>query len=434
MKTKLVKLMCLISATCLLPSLYAAWTVEAYNQNGSTHKITDGNWEIGVTKHSDDDWSLGKTQGSSYIAGSGVLDLRTLEADCGVVLKKFNNGALEKTATLTHAYLPDSVETLVGNTFQLSTNLQFVAFGNGITEFCDGVCAGCTALRTIVFPQALEKIKTSAFDGCTSLEISGDDIPSTLSAIGYRAFKNCKKFTGDLVLPNFTNTLGTGGYQFEGTSITSFSAQNLEEIPTGIFAGNSQIVSATFSSVITNIGGYAFQSASSLEKIYPTEFPFLQSIGYSAFRGCKKLNVSLDFSKSKFTSIPTYALVDLVKVRSIKLPKTLVQLDSESLAYCNVGRAIWFMGPPPTTIGTSALYPSYGATWLLIAGCEFSDKWEESANVIPLEEGDAAKALKLAGDLGITGVKPIGKWTYQTNGATHWVAKELPAETVIIIY
>lgn len=423
-----------LAASMMMSSVYAAWTVEAYNQNGSTHKITDGNWEIGVTKHSDDNWSLGKTQGSSYIAGSGVLDLRTLEADCGVVLKKFNNGALETNAKLTHAYLPDSVETLVGNTFRKSDNLQFVDFGNGIKTIGDHACSGCAALKTVILPQVLETITTSAFDGCTSLEITGDDIPSTLSAIGYRAFKNCKKFTGDLVLPNFTDPMGKDGYQFEGTSITSFSAPNLNLIPIGIFCNNGSIVSATFSAAITNIGGYAFQSASSLEKIYPTEFPFVESIGYSAFRGCKKLDVSMDFSKSKLTFVPTYALVDLVKVRSIKLPKTLVQLDSESLAYCNAGRAIWFMGPPPTTIGTSALYPSYGATWLLIAGCEFSDKWEESANVIPLEEGDAAKALKLAGDLGITGVKPIGKWTYQTNGSTHWVLKELSPSTVILVF
>lgn len=434
MKTKLVKLMCLISATCLLPSLYAAWTVEAYNQNGSTHKITDGNWEIGVTKHSDDNWSLGKSQGSSYIAGSGVLDLRTLEADCGVVLKKFNNGALETTATLTHAYLPDSVETLVGNTFRASSNLQFVDFGNGIKTIGDYACSGCAALKTVILPQVLETITTSAFDGCTSLEITGDDIPSTLSAIGYRAFKNCKNFTGDLVLPNFTDPLGTGGFQFEATAITSFSAPNLEEIPTGIFAENSAIVSATFSSTVTNIGERAFLSSSGLKTLYPTEFPKLESIGGSAFRGCKNLEVSLDFSKSKFTLLPTYALVDLYKVKLFKLPKTLVELGSESLAYSGGNnRAIWFMGPPPTIIGNSALKPS-GGTWLFVAGCEYASEWEKNENLIPLADGDATKVLALAKELGVSNVKPIGKWTYQTNGATHWVAKELPAETVIIIY
>lgn len=424
-----------LAASMMMSSLHAAWTVEEYNQNGSTHKITDGNWEIGVTKHSDDNWSLGKTQGSSYIAGSGVLDLRTLEADCGVVLKKFNNGALEKTATLTHAYLPDSVETLVGNTFQQSPNLQFVDFGNGIKSIGDFVCLKCAALKTVILPQALETIKTSAFEECTSLEITGEEIPQTLKAIGYRAFKKCKNFTGNLVLPNFTNTLGTGGYQFEGTSITSFSAPNLEEIPTGIFAGNSTIVSATFSSTVTNIGVKAFEYSSSLKTLYPTEFPKLESFGDSAFRGCKNLEVSLDFSKSKFTLLPTYALVDLYKVKLFKLPKTLVELGSESLAYSGGNnRAIWFMGPPPTIIGNSALKP-VGGTWVFVAGYENAAAWEKSENLIPLADGDATKALTAAKNLGIEGgVKPIGKWTYQTNGATHWVLKELSPSTVILVF
>ncbi|MBO7222719.1 MAG: leucine-rich repeat protein [Kiritimatiellae bacterium] len=362
------------------------------------------------------------------------MDLRTLEADCGVVLKKFNNGAMENTDTLTHVYLPDSVETLVGNTFQLSDALEFVDFGNGITEICTSACGNCKVLKKVILPKNLKKIRTSAFDGCSELVLTPADIPQSVTSIGYRAFKNCKKFTGDLVLPNFTDTMGKDGYQFEGTSITSFSAPNLNLIPNGIFCNNGKIVSATFSTAVTNIGEYAFHNASSLEKIYPTEFPHVQSIGYSAFRGCKKLDVSFDFSKSHLTIVPTYALVDLLKVKSIKLPKTLVQLNSESLAYCPASRAIWFMGPPPTTIGNSALYPSSGGTWLLIGGCEFADEWKKSENVIPLGDGDAAKALKLAADLGVTGVKPIGKWTYQTSGYTHWVMEELPKATVILVF
>ncbi|MBO7222720.1 MAG: hypothetical protein J6V70_01130 [Kiritimatiellae bacterium] len=42
----------ILAASMMMPSLFAGWTVEEYNQNGLTHKITDGNWEIGVTKHS----------------------------------------------------------------------------------------------------------------------------------------------------------------------------------------------------------------------------------------------------------------------------------------------------------------------------------------------------------------------------------------------
>ncbi len=47
--------------------------------SGCTHVISDGNWQIGVYRYSDDNWSLGKqvgNNGSPYLAGSGDLDLR----------------------------------------------------------------------------------------------------------------------------------------------------------------------------------------------------------------------------------------------------------------------------------------------------------------------------------------------------------------------
>jgi hypothetical protein len=90
------------------------------------------------------------------------------------------------------------------------------------------------------------------------------------------------------------------------------------------------------------------------------------------------------------------------------------------------------MGPPPT-IGEKALYPN-GGIWLIVAGTGCAAAWEKSENLIALEEGDAEKAMSLAVELGVTGVKPIGKWTYQTNGTTHWVMKELPKATVILVF
>ena len=76
----------------------AAWTLSTEGVPfGCTHVITDGNWQIGVYRYADDNWSLGRSighNGSPYIAGSGDLDLTGLEADCGVVLKRSNNGAL----------------------------------------------------------------------------------------------------------------------------------------------------------------------------------------------------------------------------------------------------------------------------------------------------------------------------------------------------
>ena len=82
----------------ILPLLFlplvatAAWTVTTTGApSGCTHVISDGNWQIGVYRYSDDNWNLGQrsgNNGSSYVAGSGDLDLTGVAADCGVVLKR----------------------------------------------------------------------------------------------------------------------------------------------------------------------------------------------------------------------------------------------------------------------------------------------------------------------------------------------------------
>ena len=94
-------------AAILAAAAPAEWSVTTDGApSGCTHVITDGNWQIGVYRFSDDNWRLGgfggnAANGSKYIAGSGDLDLRSLEDDCGVVLKSSSNGGLERITTIT---------------------------------------------------------------------------------------------------------------------------------------------------------------------------------------------------------------------------------------------------------------------------------------------------------------------------------------------
>ena len=59
-----------------------------------------------------------------------------------------------------------------------------------------------------------------------------------------------------------------------------------------------------------------------------------------------------------------------------------------------------------------------------------SSSWRDSSAIFA-EEATANAAAKA---LGLTGVKPIGKWKYQTGGYTHWVVEALPAETMLLLY
>ena len=303
-------------------SASAKWELSTENvPSGCTHAITDGNWTIGVYRHSDSKWCLGKAEnqnGSGYGSGSGDLDLRNVEADCGVVLKVSNNGALEKNNNITSVIFPDSLEIMKGNTVASCGNITNIVVGSGIKSLGQQCFYNCTSLKTITLPS-----------GC----------------------------------------------------------------------------------------------------------PGLTAIGHSAFRMCKKLETPLDFSKAVFTELPTYALVDLQKVNEIRLPETLTTLGSESLRYHAGTRAIWFYGPPPTSVADTALQPvtSPVASWVLVAGKKHAAEWKADARVLPFEGTERATAAAAAEALGLSGVKPVGKWTTGTNGTTHWVVEELPKGLAIYI-
>ena len=300
-------------ATITAISASATWTVTTEGvPSGCTHVITDGNWKIGVYRYSDDNWNLGQrsgNNGTSYVAGSGDLDLTGVAADCGVILKTSSNGALEQNAAITSVILPDSLETMLGNTVANDTKITNIVVGAGIRSIGQQAFYNCSSLKTMTLPE-----------GC----------------------------------------------------------------------------------------------------------PGLTTVGYAAFRMCKVLETPLDFSKSAFTELPTYALVDLQKVNEIRLPETLTTLGGESLRYHAGSRVIWFYGQPPTSVANTALQPVTNpvASWVLVAARKHAAEWKVDERVLPFEGSERATANAAAKALGLAGVKPIGKWTTGTNGTTHWVVEE----------
>ena len=60
-------------------------------------------------------------------------------------------------------------------------------------------------------------------------------------------------------------------------------------------------------------------------------------------------------------------------------------------------------------------------------------EWRKDARVLPFEGTERATAAAAAEALGLSGVKPVGKWKTGTNGTTHWVVEELPPRTILMI-
>ena len=211
---------------------------------------------------------------------------------------------------------------------------------------------------------------------------------------------------------------------------------SLETMHGNTVAGCKALTNAVVGSGIRSMGQQVFYDCSSLKTVtLPEGCPGLTKLGNAAFRMCKALETPLDFSKSVFTELPTYALVDLQKVNEIRLPETLTTLGTECLRYHAGSRVIWFYGPPPASVANTALQPVTFpvASWVFVAAVKHAAEWERDNRVLPFEGTEKATAAAAARALGLTGVRPIGKWTTGTNGTTHWVVEELPSETVFLI-
>lgn len=437
MKTEAIlgRLICLSFALLALPAV-AAWTVTVDGKpDGCTHVISDGNWEIGVYRYSDDNWNLGKSSGnngSAYLAGVGDIDLRSLATDCGVVLKGSNNGALEKNNNITSVRFPDSLESTDGNTFKECKNLTNMVFGTGFKTVGGEMFRSCSALKTVTFPPGLETIGSYGFNGCSALELDNFTFPATVTTMGDHAFTGCTKITGTLTFPGLTTMSGT--YQFEDCNgMTGFSAPSLCTIPQGMFNRCTALASASFSPDLSSIGTDAFNNSGALVSFYPTTMPKLTSFGNNGLRGHKNLVADFDLSKSPLVSLGQQAFVDGEKIGTIKLPETLTTMGQCALAYNNASRVVWFCGPPPTSIGSNALDPKNGKKWVLVAGAKHAEEWKLDEHLIPLADGEEVTAKAAAESLGLTGVKPIGKWSYQANASTHWVVEELRPGLVLVV-
>ncbi len=415
----------------------AAWTVTTQGApSGCTHVISDGNWTIGVYRYSDDNWNLCKytgANGNAYVSGEGDLDLRAVEAECGVVLKASNNGALENNTKITSVIFPDSFAVMHGNTFKNDTKLTNVVLGAGMKTIGAESFRNCSGLKSVNFPAGLETIGGYAFNGCSALELTDFTFPESLTHIGNHTFTGCKKFIGTITFPGLTTV--DENYTFEDCiAMTAFVAPKCLNTVQGMFNRCSALASVMFSPDIETLAASSFENSPTLRAFSPTVMPKLSSFGQKAFRGQRSLFGDFDLSESSITELPYYAFVDCEKIGTVKLSESLTTLGSGCLAYNKKPRVVWFCGPPPTTIGSDAFNPNNTSKWVLVAGKKHAAEWKADERVDPsLTDAEKATAMTAIRTLGVSHVKPIGKWSTQSGSAVHWVVEELPVETMVLM-
>lgn len=149
------------------------------------------------------------------------------------------------------------------------------------------VIVRCPSVKSGVFeiPSSVSKIGYQAFKNCASL--TSVTIPSSVSEIGWYAFDDCSSLTS-ITIPGSVSKIA--GCAFRGCkSLTSVTIpSSVTEIGEGAFYGCTSFASIIIPSSVTVIGDGAFYDCTSLTSI--TIPGSVTIIGNGAFGGCTSLS------------------------------------------------------------------------------------------------------------------------------------------------
>ena len=220
--------------------------------------------------------------------------LQTVTFEKGSRLKTIEESAFEDCTELTSIEIPASVETIEDSAFKGCSKLATVTFEKGSQlkaiwggyyaystrysaySYYYGAVSDCTALTSIEIPASVETIKSTAFQGCSSLATVTFEKGSKLKTIGgsyasyyYGAFSNC-------------------------TALTSIEIPaSVETIKAAAFMRCSKLATVTFEkgSKLKTIDGYAFSCCWALTTVDMSSCTQVTEIGYRDFYEDSKLQL-----------------------------------------------------------------------------------------------------------------------------------------------
>ena len=131
---------------------------------------------------------------------------------------RYNNyGVFENCTSLSSIVIPDSVTNIGSSAFKGCSSLTSITIPEGVTSLEEATFYNCTSLESVTLPEGLlsiaDRYNHGVFENCTSLR--SIVIPDSVTSIGSSAFRGCSGLTSVSIGDSVTSI---GSYAFQGCS------------------------------------------------------------------------------------------------------------------------------------------------------------------------------------------------------------------------
>jgi PKD repeat protein len=217
---------------------------------------------------------------------------------------------------------------------------------------------GGKALTSVVIPNSVTSIGTSAFSNCKAL--ASVTIGSGVTSIGNNAFNGCAALTS-VTIPNSVTSMGGMAFRKCVNLASVTIGSGVTDIGTQTFSGCTALTSVTIPDSVQSIGTNAFFGCTALASV--TIGSGVTTIGGSAFNGCTKLtDINVDATNTAYQSIDgvvyskdgkILVLCPAGKAGSVVIPVGVTDIGTNAFQGCTALSSLIFEGNAPTTVGSN---------------------------------------------------------------------------------